>query len=299
MKRMSAELVFDDSVRMLRPVFIRICLALLIVIVSTICEARQLQDGPQAAEGTQSQSLSNKRPTLHQPEISQFLSDVANDPRTMDDPLLGKQRVALDKQNRSLQFNLAHFPSGSILSEDDPLSEPLEAAIRLRALRRDLSVAFPDDATWEPLINATSQAIYDCVNTSANSATVPPLNTVSDPCPTIEVSFGRFARKLREYAKIHKLDLVESRGATSLFPVKITFDPKSVKLKIMTALQYRECMFFHLQEDQFFSDVLQTDQSLVGRYHYRAEWPHDLGGPDEGDFEIKGPATLKFSPGGK
>lgn len=64
----------------------------------------------------------------------------------------------------------------------------------------------------------------------------------------------------------------------------------------MSALQYRECRFFHLEEDEFFTDVLQEEVDLIGRYRYRAEWAADLGGPDEGDFEVKGPTTLKFTP---
>jgi hypothetical protein len=283
--------------QILRGLSVYFSLALLAVAWSVRCETSKSPALP-STDGVQPQN-SYENPALQEPAVSKFLRDESNDASILDDPFLGKARVTLNRRSGTLEFNLAALPSGAILSEDNVLSPLLEAAIRRRVLRRDISRAFPSDKSWEPLFDAVNRAIDSCLRATVKSTSRDSLVTSTTACSTIDDAFDKFASKLRENAKLQKLDVVESRGATSFFRVKVTFNPKKVRLRIMTALQYRECLFFHLHEDDFFNDVLQEEENLIGRYRYRAEWPAELGGPEEGDFEIKGPATLTFTPDGR
>jgi len=68
----------------------------------------------------------------------------------------------------------------------------------------------------------------------------------------------------------------------------------------MTLLQYKKYQYFQVPKEKYqWSDLLASDNDMIGWYHYRAEWPAELNGPDEGDFEVKGPGTITFKPNPK
>jgi hypothetical protein len=68
----------------------------------------------------------------------------------------------------------------------------------------------------------------------------------------------------------------------------------------MTLLEYKKYQYSQTPKEKYqWNDLLATDNDMIGWYHYRAEWPVELNGPDEGDFEIKGPSTLTFKPNPK
>ena len=64
----------------------------------------------------------------------------------------------------------------------------------------------------------------------------------------------------------------------------------------MTLLEYKKCINSHTALSDQWNDMVEGDVKLIGRYHYLAEWPQELNGPEEGNFEIREPGAITFRP---
>ena len=65
----------------------------------------------------------------------------------------------------------------------------------------------------------------------------------------------------------------------------------------MTLLEFKKCQYLKVPTEECrWNELLDTASEMIGWYHYRAEWPLELNGPEEGDFEIKKESTITFKP---
>jgi hypothetical protein len=254
--------------------------------------------GPSPEAIARPSTLSSSTTHLSPSQLERFLADVVNDPIVSNDSLLGKPRVIVDENAATLELHLEPIPARYLLNEGSPLNTALEADIRLSILRRDLASAFSEQS-WTPAFGTIDEAIRACVETEVNSTDQKKHATNEDPCPAIGAGFAQLGTQIEHEAKQRHLDVIETRGGVTPFPIRMSFVPRKVPLKIMTALQYRECQVLHQPMQGEFNDVVQDPVYLIGRYHYRVEWPAELGGPQEGDFEIKSGGTLRFTAVGR
>jgi hypothetical protein len=67
----------------------------------------------------------------------------------------------------------------------------------------------------------------------------------------------------------------------------------------MTLLEYKKCIDSHTPFTDQWNDMVEGDVKLIGRYHYLAEWPTELNGPEEGNFEIRESGAITFRPNAK
>jgi hypothetical protein len=220
-------------------------------------------------------------------QLEQFLTTVASDPLVLDDPILGRPRVIIDEQSATLELHLEPVPFRYLLSNSDPLNVPLEAMIRVRVLRRDLAHSFPDTASWDPELAAIDQANTDCLKAVLHVS-----SEQQPPCAAVPLAFDRLATRVQQQATLRKLDFAKTRGdSIAPFPVRLVFKPEAARLRVMSTLQYKICTKLHLSQEDHYLDVLQNPAFLIGRYHYRVEWPAKLGGPQEGNFEVDAQTT--------
>ena len=227
------------------------------------------------------------RPAVTVKRTLEFLHQTAENPDQLNDALLGKPRMLVNRNLRVLQYRPGPLAAAYILSAQDPLNLPLEQLIRLQVYRRDAQIAFPEDRTWEPIFKAINDSVNDCVNAY--------LETEVMSCAAAEAKFDLISQHVDERAKEMNLDVITIRGlAVDTYPVKFDFMPKRAPLRIMTELEYQKRVFFKLPLEGAWVDVLTEEENLVGRYHYRVDWPTELGGSKEGDFEITHSATLQF-----
>jgi hypothetical protein len=65
----------------------------------------------------------------------------------------------------------------------------------------------------------------------------------------------------------------------------------------MPLIEYKKYQYFKVPQEQYqWNDLLDSESDLIGWYHYRAEWPAELHGLEEGDFCIKKPGSITFKP---
>lgn len=64
----------------------------------------------------------------------------------------------------------------------------------------------------------------------------------------------------------------------------------------MPFLDYKRCLYFNLPLEEHWNDLSAGTQNLIGRYHYKAEWPPSLHGPEEGNFDVTADTKLTFNP---
>ena len=225
------------------------------------------------------------RPAVAVAPILEFLHKTAGDPDQLSDPLLGRPRILVNRTLGIVQFRPGPVAAAEVLSPQEHLGVPLEELIRLQVYRRDVRTAFPEDRSWEPIFEAINATVNDCVSTYAETEVM--------DCAAAEAKFELIRQHVEERARKTKLTVVTIRGRwADTYLVKFVFTPKRVRFRTMTELEYRKRLFFKEPLDVAWVDVLADKENLVGRYHYQVDWPTDLGGPKEGDFEIKEPGTL-------
>ena len=253
---------------------------------------RSLHLAPEVS-GTQNETAS---PESKRQAIMKSLKDLAAEQIRFDDAFLGKQRFSVDQHNRTLSYDLRPMPLNFVLSETDPLAMPLEVLIRVEALRRDFAAAISDERFWLASLDRIQQIVERCVSTSG-------FNVQSDQqrCNgEIDEQFEALKQSIADYATAHGLRLIEppqTRGPVAAYRVHITIDPPRARVRVMPLLEYKKYEHFKTPSDQYeWSDLLDSEADMIGWYRYRAEWPKELNGPEEGNIEIKKKGTLTFRP---
>jgi hypothetical protein len=247
------------------------------------------------ASNAQQESDSNQRKSMA------LLRRLASEQVNSDHRFLGKTRFTIDQQDHTFSYDLSAVPTNLVLSDRDPYAKPLEALIRVESLRRDLGSTIPNETFWSKSLDSVELAVQRCVQVLEN--TQPAEDAVNDPqaCSnSVDVEFKQLETEISSYADAHGLKFTSPSGKRDPvlgYRVHILIDPPKARVRVMPLLAFKKYQYSQTPKDKYqWSDLLASDNDMIGWYHYRAEWPAELNGPDEGDIEVKMPATITFTP---
>jgi hypothetical protein len=196
-----------------------------------------------------------------------------------------------------LHYDLRPEAPTNLSSRPDCFSLPLEILIRSAALGRDLATTLPNQKFWtQPLENIEMLAM--------NMVQVAYQTTDEEQCLARQRSFAGQAQTefqnlesgLNAYAAKAGLSTLGTRGVPNGYKVQIKIDPPRARIRIMPFLDYKRCQYFSLPLEDHWNDLPEGNRDLIGRYHYRAEWPPSLNGPEEGNFDIHENGAITFRP---
>jgi hypothetical protein len=280
--------------------------------------SRRSNDGPQIpwalgvaillcllcnAEGQVKESHPSSREREGAQQTMVLLKALAAETISSGDGFPGATRLVVDQEHNTLSYDLNPLPPGLVLSNRDPLSVPLEAMIRMEALRRDLQRSFPVQTFWVAPLAKVQTSISNCVDSLSRMKDDSVLAVRADDCSEgIERQFGELDRSIQTFAKERKLTvkpLVVDRSPAIGYKVRVSIGPPPARVRFMTMLEYRKCMNAKIPLTDQWNDMTEGEVSLIGRYHYLADWPPALNGPEEGNFEIRKDGTLTFRPNPK
>lgn len=225
-----------------------------------------------------------------------ILLHLAADEVNSDIAFLGRTRFEIDEQDHTFLLDLSPVPRRAVLSETDRYAVVLEALIRVESLQRDFRKAVPNNQFWVKPLDAVQGVVKWCSDKIDNTDSAETQQACSS---NIEEQFKNLNASVRGYAAAHKLMLKpapQERGLAIGYRVQVKIDPPRARVRTMTALEYKKCLSFKTLLDDQWNDLLDGDNEMIGRYHYLADWPSELNGPEEGNFEIRQPTTLTFRP---
>jgi hypothetical protein len=228
---------------------------------------------------------------------------LATDGIAQDREFLGKTRFAVSQADRTYSYDLEPIPISAVLSLGDQYGTPLEALIRIEALRRDFRAAVPAEKFWIAPLEAIQGAVQHCVEGLESSQSKKGSSDVPQECSrSIQEQFSDLESAILGYATLHSLALVkfQKRDPVIGYRVRIKIEPPRAHVHVMTLLDYKKYRYSNTPAEQYqWNDLLDAENLLIGWYHYRVDWPQDLNGPEEGDFEITKAGTITFSPKSK
>jgi hypothetical protein len=228
------------------------------------------------------------------------LMHLAADEVNTENTFLSRTRFEMNGKEGTFFFDLSPAPRRAVLSETDRYAVALEALIRVESLKRDFQKALPNDGFWVKPLDSVQGAVKRCVeNIAASNQDADSTKTQRGCSANIEEQFQNLDTSVQTYAGKHKLVAKgppADRDPTMGYRVQVKIDPPRARVKIMTALEYKKCLALKAPLENQWNDLLDGDNEMIGRYHYLAEWPTDLNGPEEGNFEIRKPTTLTFRP---
>lgn len=229
-----------------------------------------------------------------------LLRKLAGEEIASDGSFLGKTRFSIDSKASTVLYDMTPVPIGLILSDSDPLAIPMEAMIRTEALRRDLQKSAPAENFWiVPLANIQGK-IKNCVDSLLHLKAKSALQEKEADCSAgIAEQTDYLDVSIHTFAKDRKLALTQrpvDRAPAVGYKVRVSIEPPKARVKVMTLLEYKKCMNSHVPLTDQWNDLVEGDVKLIGRYHYLADWPTELNGPEEGNFEIREPGAITFRP---
>lgn len=230
-----------------------------------------------------------------------LLSRLASEQILTDHDFLGRTRFRVDQQGRTVFCDLKPVPTNFVLSEGDPYASALEALIREDSLRRDFRAAIPDEKFWVLPLDSIEQTVQRCVRDAESSRFRQSAAGNQQECTNnIRQQFDKLRTLIATYASEHNFKLVEppeTRDPTPGYRVHVKIDPAKARVRVMTLLEYKKYQYFKTPKEQYqWNDLLDSENDMIGWYHYRAEWPPELNGAEEGDFDIEKPGTITFKP---
>ena len=242
-------------------------------------------------------------PGANTEETMSLLGKLADEEIVSDDRFLGKTRFAIDSKANSVLYDMTPVPLGLVFSDSDPLSIPMEAMIRTEALKRDLQKSVPTENFWIiPLANVQG-SIKKCVDLLVHLKGNSALQKKEADCSAdIAEQINHLDLAIQTFAKDRKSTLIQrpvERGPAVGYKVRVSIEPPRARVKFMTLLEYKKCINSHTPLTDQWNDMVEGDVKLIGRYHYLAEWPTELNGPEEGNFEIREPGAITFRPNAK
>lgn len=252
------------------------------------------QEGPKGT-GAQDRTDAGNQDSM------KLLVRLATEQVQANDRFLGRTRFSIDQQAHSFFYDLSAVPTSLVLSNQDRFAVPLEALIRVEVLRRDFGVAIPAEKFWPTSLDSIVQVVQRCVQHLESPPSERDPATTPQECSTsIEKQFDSLKTSILTYATAHGIEFaqrLQAREPAIGYRVIVEIDPPKARVRIMTRLEYKKYKYSQTPEEKYqWSDLLASENEMIGWYHYRAEWPANLNGPEEGDFEIKGPGTLRFMP---
>jgi hypothetical protein len=278
-----------------------LCFVLLSVPVAGDAGPTSESEIPQRLEGANPPQRSSDSA---EQDPMKLLTRLAKEQIVTDDKFLGETRFSIDEQNRTFFYDFSPVPLNVVLSEHDPYARPLEAIIRVAALRRDFGSTVPNETFWSTSLDSIEQTIQDCVQNLENPQPAQGAVRTPQECfHSVDEQFEKLKTSISTYASAHGLQFsqpLQRRAPVIGYPVHIKIDPPKARVRVMTLLEYKRYQYFQTAKEKYqWNDLLASDYDMIGWYHYRAEWPVELNGPDEADFEVKKPGTITFKPNPK
>jgi hypothetical protein len=248
-------------------------------------------------------SNGQSRPNQGAEETMSFLTKLAGEEIASNGSFLGKTRFAVDSRANAILYDMTPTPVGLVLSDSDPLSIPMEAMIRTEALRRDLQKSVPMETFWSAPLANVQGSIKKCVDLLVHLKSYSALERKEDQCSEdIADQINYLDQSMQTFANERKLTLTQrsvERAPATGYKVRVSIEPPRARVKFMTLLEYKKCIISHSPLTDQWNDMVEGDVKLIGRYHYLAEWPPELNGPEEGNFEIREPGAITFRPDAK
>jgi hypothetical protein len=182
----------------------------------------------------------------------------------------------------------------------DRLSPALEMLVRTAVLRRDLQTVAPDQPFWSNHLARLDSLADQMVHAACEIESEEKWHTAQEAYDaSAETEFDALKKDLLSYAERSGLKVATTRGSPQGFRVDVKVDPPKARIRIMTELEYKKCDVLNIPLEGHWNDLSPGVHTLIGRYHYRVEWPASLNGPEEGDFEITGDEIRTFYPKAK
>lgn len=233
-------------------------------------------------------------------ETMSLLRKLAAEEIASDDRFLGKTRFAIDSRANTVLYDMTPVPLGLVLSDSDPMSIPMEAMIRTEALKRDLQKSVPTENFWIVSLSNVQGSIKKCVDSLVDLKGKSALQERQADCSAgIAEQINYLDGSIQTFAKNRKLTLMQrpvERAPATGYKVRVSIEPPRARVKFMTLLEYKKCINSRTPLADQWNDIVEGDVKLIGRYHYLAEWPTELNGPEEGNFEIREPGAITFRP---
>jgi hypothetical protein len=240
----------------------------------------------QPASFAQSTKQSISKPVQPKQRVSAATLNELADEAIASDTVLAKPRIELVESERSLYVDLRPVPLDYIGSPKNDVVVPLEAAVRIRVLRRDLQKCFPRDKFWVDSVQDVESAISHALEQIERPHTAGAGSVGTTQSNSIQQSFARLQASVAEYATEHGLSVKQSKDPAPGFVVAVKFDPANVHVLVMPYLAYLMCRRFGTPLAGQWTELSEGNHKMSGKYHYVANWPPRLGGRDENNFEV-------------
>jgi hypothetical protein len=245
------------------------------------------RDGQESADGATSSQLT-------------VLDGLAKDALVEDKHFLGKRRFEVSLIKKTYWYDLDPVPLSDVLSADDRYSMPLEALIRIEAVKSDLQESVPTERFWPGPVSAAEAIIQDCVKQLQNSSMKSRTSDIQQrSTEMIEDQLKLLKTGIESYAArqgLQRID-VQARDPVVGYRVQIKVEPNKAHVHVMTLLLYKKYESLGTPPDKYeWTDLMESETLLIGRYRYRVDWPQELNGPEEGSIEITEPGILTFTP---
>jgi hypothetical protein len=219
---------------------------------------------------------------------------LAGDALAIEDSA-GRKRVWI--ADGVLHYDLRAEALTALAARPDCFTRPLEVLTRSAALRRDLTATIPNDKFWNQPLERSETLAKNMVRVAYQTTDLELCAMRQKPYETqAQTEFQSLGKGLDDYARNAGLSTIGTRGVPTGFKVQIHIDPPRARIRFMPFLDYKRCQYFSLPLDEHWNDLQEGTEELIGRYHYRAEWPASLNGPEEGNFDIHENGAITFRP---
>lgn len=228
------------------------------------------------------------------------LNQLASEEIVRDIEFLGKTRFSVDLHDQTYFYDPTPVSASFVLAKDDPYEVPLEALIRIKALRRDFSAAVPTNDFWIAPLGSIEAVVNACIRDLGEPKADGTTTDVRKCSVRIQAQFDKLGESISSFASAQKFtpsEILRRRDPAPGYRVQIKIDPPSARVRVMPLLEYRKNQYFKIPLTNYrWNDLLASESDMIGWYHYRAEWPAELNGLEEGDFCITKPQAITFKP---
>jgi hypothetical protein len=206
-------------------------------------------------------------------------------------------RTRLSIADGVITYDFRPVAASSLANKPDCLTDALALMVRSAALRRDFQAVLPKETFWAAPFNQIDLLAKKMVDRKFASANDAECRAKQQPDKAAaETEFMKVETALRGYAAKSGLGTVGARGLAEGYRVEVRVDPGKARIRFMPFLDYKRCMYFNLPLEEHWNELTPGIHNLIGHYRYRAEWPAELNGPEEGNLDITGNTRITFTP---
>ncbi len=208
------------------------------------------------------------------------------------DKYLGRTRVVI-KPGKLVQLDIAP-DQAAVLEPEDVNLRSLDALIRTRVLDRDLGAVFPDESFWRHRLQHVDQIVSDAISGYEGSPAGE--ERFKKAMLSVEGEFRSLQTDVLMQMKKKQLDTDLSRERVPGYKVAISIDPPKARVRYMPFLSFLLYRSARGSLDDHWTDLSAGTRYLIGKYHYVADWPAELHGTVEGNFEVREDSAITFMP---